>query len=70
MDAELAAICQALQNLESQDVQGEEIHVFADSQAALKRLRKITLTGGQRVCYEITELCKTLLLRNNKICIS
>ena len=31
MDAELAAICQALQNLESQDVQGEEIHVFADS---------------------------------------
>ena len=38
MDAELAAICQALQNLESQDVQGEEIHVFADSQAALKRL--------------------------------
>jgi ribonuclease HI len=70
MDAELAAIRQALQNLESQDVHRKEIHVFADSQAALKRLRTITLTGGQRVCYEITELCKTLLLRNNKICIS
>ena len=61
MDAELVAIFQALQNLESQDVQGEEIHVFADSQAALKRLQTITLTGGQRACYEITKLCKTLL---------
>ena len=31
MDAELAAIRQALQNLESQDVQGEAIYVFVDS---------------------------------------
>jgi ribonuclease HI len=70
MDAELAAVHQALQDLYDQGPQGEDIHVFIDSQAALKRLQKISLTGGQRVCYEITVLCKMLTLYNNKIHIS
>jgi hypothetical protein len=51
-------------------MQGEDIHVFIDSQAAIKRLQKISLTGGQKVCYEITVLCERLLLQNNKIYIS
>ena len=69
MDAELIAACRALQKMQSQGLQGEEIHVFIDSQAALKRLQKISLTGGQRICYEITELCR-LLSQNNKIFLS
>jgi hypothetical protein len=56
MDAELAAVYQALQDLYNQGMQGEDIHVFIDSQAAIKRLQKISLTGGQKVCYEITVL--------------
>jgi ribonuclease HI len=28
-------------------------------------LQKISLTGGQRTCYEITELCKRLVTNNN-----
>jgi ribonuclease HI len=70
MDAELAAVYQALQNLHNQGPQGEDIHVFIDSQAAMKRLQKVSLTGGQKVCYEITEICKMLSLQNNKIYIS
>jgi ribonuclease HI len=50
IDAELIAAYQALRNLRS-DLQREDIHVFIDSQAALKRLQKISLTGGQRICY-------------------
>ena len=68
MDAELIAAYQALKRLRT-DLQGEEIHVFIDSQAALKRLQKISLTGSQKVCYEITELCKQLA-RQNKVTIS
>jgi ribonuclease HI len=60
MDAELAAIHQALQGLHDKGLQGEDIHVFVDSQAALKRLQKISFTGGQRVCHDITVLCKML----------
>jgi ribonuclease HI len=70
MDAELAAVYQALHDLHNRGTQGEDIHVFIDSQAAIKRLQKISLTGGQKVCYEITELCKILSLQNNKIYIS
>jgi ribonuclease HI len=58
MGAELAAIHQAIQDLHNQGLQGEEIHVFVDSQAALKRLQKVSLTSGQKVCHHITELCK------------
>jgi ribonuclease HI len=67
MDAELAAVHKALQDLHDRGLQGEDIHVFIDSQAAIKRLQNISLTGGQKVCHEITELCKMLSLRNNKI---
>jgi ribonuclease HI len=70
MDAEPAAVHQALQDLHDQGLQEEDIHVFVDSQAALKRLQKVSLTGGQRVCHEITVLCKMLSLRNNKIHVS
>jgi len=70
MDAELAAVHQALQDLHDQGIQGEDIHIFVDSKAALKRLQKISLTGGQRVCHEITVLCKMLSLRNNNIHVS
>jgi len=68
MDAELIAAYQALKCLRT-GLQGEDIHVFIDSQAALKRLRKISLTGGQRICYKITELCKQLA-KQNKVSIS
>jgi hypothetical protein len=67
MDAELIAAYQALSNLQSHSVQGEEIHVFIDSQAALKRLQNISLTGGQRVCYEIAELRRLLAQQNNNV---
>jgi len=63
MDAELIAAYQALKCLRT-GLQGEDIHVFIDSQAALKRLQKISLTGGQRICYKITELCKQLAKQN------
>ena len=49
-------------------MQGEDIHVFIDRQAALKRLQKVSLTGGQRICYEITELYKQLA-KHNKVSI-
>jgi ribonuclease HI len=68
IDAELIAAYQALGNLRS-DLQGEDIHVFIDSQAALKRLQKISLTGGQRICYQITLLCNHLA-KQNKVSIS
>ena len=68
VDAELIAAYQALKRLRT-DLQGEDIYVFVDSQAALKRMQKISLTGGQRICYEITELCKQLA-RHNKVSIS
>jgi ribonuclease HI len=38
MDAELAAVYQALEDLYNRGMQGEDIHVFIDSQAAIKRL--------------------------------
>ena len=63
MDAELIAAYQALKCLRT-GPQGEDIHIFIDSQAALKRLQKISLTGGQRICYKITELCKQLAKQN------
>ena len=68
MDAELIAAYQALKCLRT-GPQGEDIHIFIDSQAALKRLQKISLTGGQRICYKITELCKQLA-KQNKVSIS
>jgi ribonuclease HI len=52
MDAELAPLSQALPELHNQGLQGEEIHIFVDSQAALKRLRKISLTRGQKISHE------------------
>jgi ribonuclease HI len=69
MDAELVAAYQALYNLQSQGLQGEDIYLFIDSQAALKRLQKVSLTAGQKICYEITELCR-LLAQNNTVYIS
>jgi ribonuclease HI len=47
MDAELAAVHQALQDLHDRDLQGEDIHIFIDSQAAIKRLQNISLTALQ-----------------------
>jgi ribonuclease HI len=70
MDAELAAVHQALQDLQDRDLQGEDIHIFIDSQAAIERLQNISLTGGQKICHEITVLCKMLSLQNNKIHVS
>jgi ribonuclease HI len=70
MVAELIAAYQALKDVQDQGLQGKDIHVFVDSQAALKRLQDISLTGGQKVCHEITELCKQLVLHNNRICAS
>jgi ribonuclease HI len=70
MDAKLAAVYQALQDLHNRGLQGKDIHVFIDSQAAIKRLQKISLTGGQKICYEIIMLCEMLLRQNNKIYIS
>jgi hypothetical protein len=70
MNAELAAVYQALQDLHDRGLQGEDTHIFIDSQAAIKRLQKTSLTGGQRVCHETTVLCKMLSLQNNKIYIS
>ncbi|KAF1941891.1 hypothetical protein EJ02DRAFT_422627 [Clathrospora elynae] len=71
MDAELIVIYKALSNLYKQNIQNQDIYVFADSQTALKRLQKISLIGGQRICYNITELCRHLILHSNhKISIS
>jgi ribonuclease HI len=38
MDAELIAAYQALKDVQNEGLQGKEIHIFVDSQAALKRL--------------------------------
>jgi ribonuclease HI len=70
MDVELIAIFKALSSLYQQSTSTQDIYIFVDSQAALKRLQKISLTGGQQVCYEITELCRQLATQNNKITIS
>jgi hypothetical protein len=45
----------------------KDLYNFVDSQAALRRLQNISLTGGQRVCYDITMLCRMLPLQNNKV---
>jgi ribonuclease HI len=67
MDAELAAAYHAFKDVQNQSIQGKEIHVFVDSQAVLKRQQKISLTGGQKICHEITELYKQLVLHGNKM---
>jgi hypothetical protein len=46
MDAEVVAAYHALKDVPNQGLQGKEIHVFVDSQAALKRLQNISFTGG------------------------
>lgn len=46
IDAELFAIYKALSSLQEQSTQNQDIYVFVDSQAALKRLQTILLTGG------------------------
>jgi ribonuclease HI len=48
MDAELAAVYQALQNLHNRGLQGEDIHVFIDSQAAIKGFKKHPLQEARR----------------------
>jgi ribonuclease HI len=67
MDAELVAAYHTPKDFQNQGLQGKEIHAFVDSQTALKRLPKISLTRGQKICHEITELCKQLVLHGNKI---
>jgi ribonuclease HI len=56
MDAELIAAYQALKDVQNQGLQGKEIHISVDSQAAMKRLQKISLAGGQKICHEIAQL--------------
>jgi len=58
IDAELFAILKALQSLPY--TQGKQIYVFVDSQAALKRLDKVSTTGGQQCVHAIIQLCKQL----------
>jgi hypothetical protein len=64
MNAELAVVYQALQDLHDKNLQGEDIHVLIDNQAAIKWLQNIFLTGGQKICNEITVLCKMLSMQN------
>ena len=67
MDAELYAIYRALQHLADQSLIFEEVYIFVDSQASLKRLKSVSLQGGQRLCYDISTLCKSLALAGNRV---
>ncbi|KAF2837769.1 hypothetical protein M501DRAFT_1037782 [Patellaria atrata CBS 101060] len=64
MEAELFAILKALEGEKTQCEKGQSIArklwVFVDSQAALKRLQKNSLDGGQELSVLITDLCNTL----------
>ncbi|KAF2836306.1 hypothetical protein M501DRAFT_997061, partial [Patellaria atrata CBS 101060] len=64
MDVELFAILKALERENTQCEKGQSIAknlwVFVDSQAALKRLQKNSLDGGQELSVLITDLCNTL----------
>jgi hypothetical protein len=66
-DVELIAAYQALKDVQNQGLQGKKNHVFVDGQTALKRLQKISLTRGQKICYKVTELCKEIVLHGNVI---
>src|SRR5689334_11482191 len=46
---------------------GEQIYIFIDSQAALKRLDKLSQTGGQYYAYKITQICQKLKQQQNSI---
>ena len=67
MDAELYAIYEALRYLAVQDLLCEDVYIFVDSQAALKRLKSVSLHSGQRLCYNITKLCKQLASASNRV---
>ena len=67
MDAELYAIQEALQYLANQDLLGEDVYIFVDSQAALKRLQNVSLQGGQMLCHRITKLCRRLAAASNRV---
>src|SRR3954454_17614633 len=56
MDAELFAVYKALQVI--LEAIREQIYIFIDSQAALKRLDKLSQTGGQYYVYKITQICQ------------
>ena len=68
IDAELFAIYKALESILY--TEGKQIYVFADSQAALKRLDKVSTTGGQQCVHAITQLCKKLQQQNNTLLFS
>jgi ribonuclease HI len=65
MDAELFAIYKALQSIPY--AEGKQIYIFVDSQAALKRLDKVSTTGGQQCVHAIAQLCKKLQQQNNTL---
>ena len=67
MDAELYAIYEALQHLADQSLIFEDVYIFVDSQAALKRLKSVSLHSSQRLCYNITKLCKQLASASNRV---
>jgi ribonuclease HI len=65
MDAELFAVYKALQAIP--EAIREQIYIFIDSQAALKRLDKLSQTGGQYYVYKITQICQKLKQQQNSI---
>jgi ribonuclease HI len=65
MDAELFAVYKALESIPY--ATQEQIYVFIDSQAALKRLDKVSTTGGQQYVHAIIQLCKKLQQQNNTL---
>src|SRR3954466_698957 len=65
MDAELFAVYKALQAI--LEAIREQIYIFIDSQAALKRLDKLSQTGGQYYVYKITQICQKLKQQQNSI---
>jgi ribonuclease HI len=69
MDTELAAIHQALQDLHEQGLQGEDIHGFVDSQAALKRLQKSLLQEAKGLPRDNSALQDALTAKQQDPCI-
>lgn len=59
MDSELVAIQKTLANVTCTGAT-EAIYVFVDSQAAIKRLQKHSLTGGQETVAKIAKDCQSL----------
>jgi len=64
MDSELVAIQKTLANIVTTSAT-EAIYIFVDSQAAIKRLQKCSLTGGQEAVAKISKVCE--LLHDNHV---